>query len=98
MKHWEDDVEAGSSHRGGGLGWLQRLARWRLTDRACRQHFRRPAAQHPAAALFDDDRHGVVPGAIQVFENGGGRDDRDLVLARTAAVDDADAEFFHTDL
>ena len=54
-----------------------------------------PVGEHPAAVLLDADRHGFVARAIEVLEDGGGRRHRHFVLARTAAVDDADAQFLH---
>ena len=51
--------------------------------------------QRPASVLLDPDRHGLVARAIEVLEDGGGRRDRHLVLARSTAVDHADAKFLH---
>ena len=51
--------------------------------------------ERPAAVLLDADRHRLVALAIEVREDRRGRGQRHLVLARPAAVDDADAKTFH---
>ena len=60
-----------------------------------RRRGRQPIGDHPAAVFLDADRDRLVTIFVEVLHDGGGRGDRDFVLARSAAVDDADAKFFH---
>ena len=57
----------------------------------------RLVGQRPAAVLLDADRHRLVAGAIEVREDRRRRRERHFVLARSAAVDDADAKAFHAE-
>ena len=59
-------------------------------------HVGRAARQRPASVLLDPDRHGFVARRIQVLKDRGRRRQRHFVFARSAAVDDADAQFFHS--
>ena len=49
------------------------------------------SAMQPPPVLLDADRDGFVALLVEVLDDGGGRCDRHFVLARSAAVDDADA-------
>ena len=60
-----------------------------------RERRRRAIGDEPASVLLDADGNRLEPIAVEVLEDRGGRGDRDFVLARAAAVDDADAEFLH---
>ncbi len=64
-----------------------------LDDLRGRGGRRRLVGQRPAPVPVDADRHRLVAGAIEVGHDGGGRGDRDFVLARAATVDDAYAQF-----
>ena len=61
----------------------------------CGEHRGRPVGQRPAPVLFDADGDRIVAGAIEVFEDRGGRRDRYFVLAGPAAEDDTNAELLH---
>ena len=68
----------------------------RVLDHLGRRHrARRPLGERPAAVLLDADRHRLVALAIEVREDRRRRGQRDLVLARPSAVDDADAKTLH---
>jgi hypothetical protein len=98
VKDRKDDVDVHVGERGGGFDWLQRQA-----FRALRlgvnigggNRLRRCGRKRPTAVLADVNRHGFVLVAIDVLEDGGRRRDRHFVLARLAAVNDADANLRH---
>ena len=54
----------------------------------------RIAGGEPAALLGDADRHHIELAAVDGVEDGGGGEQRDLMLAAAPAKEDADAEFF----
>ena len=60
-----------------------------------RRRRRRTIGEHPAAVLLDADRDRLVALAIEVREDGRRRRQRHFVLARSAAVEHADAKTFH---
>jgi len=51
-------------------------------------------AAEPAALLVDGDGDDIVALAVDGLEDGGGREQRDLVLAGAAAKENSDAESF----
>ena len=53
------------------------------------------SGMQPSAVLLDQDRDRLVALGIEMLEDRRRRGERHLVLARPAAVDDADSEFFH---
>ena len=81
---------AGGARRPAGLeaGVLDHLGR--------RHRARRALGQRPAPVLLDADRHRLVALAIEMREDRRRRCQRDFVLARSAAVNHADAKFFHS--
>ena len=66
-----------------------------LDDFGGRRRYRQPIGDDPAAVFFDPDGDRFVALLVEVLHDGCGRCDGNFVFARTAAVDDADAEFFH---
>src|SRR5580693_8080303 len=60
-----------------------------------RGELRRPVGQHPASVLGNANRNRFVPVGIQILEDGRRRGERDLVLTRSPAVDDADTKLLH---
>ena len=77
---------------------VERVARLGRDDVGGRRERRRLRRQRPAAVLLDPDRDRLVAVRVEVLEDRRRRGERHLVLARPAAVDDADAEFFHDGL
>jgi hypothetical protein len=92
VKDGEDHVDA-SADRGSRLGHLQRADRSGLRYITGGDRCRLFCAEHPASILVDADRHRLEAAAIEVFEDGCGRDDRDFVLPGAAAIDDANTQF-----
>ena len=74
---------------------LRRMRAALLDDFGRRRRDGQPIGDDPAAVFLDADRDRFVALLVEVLNDGGGRRDRDFVLARTAAVDDAHAEFLH---
>ena len=74
---------------------LRRIRAALLDDLGGRRRDGQPIGDDPAAVLFDPDGDRFVALLVEVLHDGGGRCDGDFVLTRTAAVDDAHAEFFH---
>ena len=87
-----------------GMGDQMRLRPGSAGDRrACCDHVggrrerRRLIGQRPASVLLDSDGDRLVAVRVEVLEHRRRRGQRHFMLARTSAVDDADAEFFHDD-
>ena len=70
-------------------------ARLVLDDFGRRRRSRQPIRDEPAAVFLDPDRNRLVALFVEVLDDGCGGCDGDFMFARTAAIDDADAEFFH---
>ena len=94
MKDWKYDVQAGAGDGGGGLDGLN-VGGAGLEGGGRRKGTWLPAGQHPPAALLDADRDRLVPRAVEVLEDRDGGRNRDLVLARPAAINNAHAEHLH---
>ena len=87
----EDDVDAAEIAAVGSTPGAP--GRTAVLDVAGGDRRRLFAAQHPPSVLVDPDGHRFVPVPIEVLEDRGCRDDRDLVLTRSSAIDHADAQF-----
>ena len=96
MEHGENDVDA-TANRGGRLGHLQRPDGSALLHITGGNRCRLLCAEHPAPVFVDADRHRLKAVAIEVFEDGCGRDDGDFVFSGSATVDHADTQFHACD-